>query len=89
MDISKVKPIGKRILVKITKKEQQKGGILLVAEEQHNYVNATVVAIGSVENLNVGDSLLIPRYFQNKIEDEENKETYGLIIEDEVLGVFA
>lgn len=88
MDISKLKPMGKRVLIQIHKVENVKGGLLLVQQQETPYKQANVIAVGNVEGLNVGDVVLIYSYMPNQIEDEVTKEFYCLISEDDILGVF-
>lgn len=59
----KLKPLGKRVLVKKLKEEAEKKGIVLPedVEKDEQYVRAEVVEVGTLENMSLkkGDKVLI------------------------------
>jgi len=59
----KVKPIGERILVKREKiEEKSSGGIILTQTQQEAPAQGEVRAIGDVEGIEVGDTIVFSKY---------------------------
>ena len=59
----KVKPIGERILVKREKiEEKSTGGIILTQTQQEAPAQGEVRAVGDVEGIGVGDTVVFSKY---------------------------
>ena len=59
----KVKPIGERVLVKREEAEKTTaGGIILQVETQERPAQGEVIAVGEVESVQVGDTVIFGRY---------------------------
>ena len=59
----KVKPIGERILVKREKiEEKSSGGIILTQTQQEVPAQGEVRAVGDVEGIEVGDTVVFGKY---------------------------
>ena len=59
----KVKPIGERVLVRREKAEKTTaGGIILQAESIERPVQGEVIAVGDVESVEVGDTIIFGKY---------------------------
>jgi len=59
----KVKPIGERILVKREKiEEKSSGGIILTQTQQEVPAQGEVHAVGDVEGIEVGDTVVFGKY---------------------------
>lgn len=97
MSAPKIKPLGKRVLVKRVKAEQSKGGILLPDSAQEKPKQGSVVAVGpgafskegEFERLElvIGDTILFSSYagVEVKMDDKENE--YLIMSQDDVLAV--
>ena len=59
----KVKPIGERVLIKREEAEKTTaGGIILQVETQERPAQGEVIAVGEVESVQVGDTVIFGRY---------------------------
>lgn len=59
----KVKPIGERVLVKREEAEKTTaGGIILQAESIERPAQGEVIAVGDVESVKVGDTIIFGKY---------------------------
>ena len=89
----KIKPLGKRILVKRSQSEETKGGILLPESAKEKPKRGEVVSVGPGSlgedgklqplNLAVGDTVLFGAYAGVEVEDGD----YLIMTEDDVLAV--
>lgn len=70
-----IKPNGKRILVKINEvEEQQMGGIILPSQNDQTLPREGVVlAIGQVNDINVGDKVIISKTGGVEVENDQGK----------------
>ena len=63
----KVKPIGERLLVKREKiEEKSTGGIILTQTTQEQPAQGEVRAVGDVEGIEVGDTIVFGKYAGNE-----------------------
>jgi chaperonin GroES len=94
----KIKPIGDRILVRLSEdKEQVRGGIIIPDSAKEKPQEAEVIALGTGKKnedgkvlpfeVKVGDRVLISKYGGNEVKLDEEK--YTLVREDDILGVIA
>lgn len=97
MGVPKIKPLGKRILVKRVKAQASKGGILLPESAQEKPKQGDVVAVGpgsfskegeleKVE-LSVGDKVLFSAYAGTEVKTEDQDSEYLIMSQDDVLAV--
>lgn len=97
MSTPKIQPLGKRVLVKRTKAEQSKGGILLPDSAQEKPKQGSVVAVGpggfSKEGefekleLAIGDKVLFSSYAGVEVKTEDKESEYLIMSQDDVLAV--
>lgn len=97
--MSKIKPLGKRILIQRTKANTSKGGILLPDTAQEKPKEGTVVAVGPGETtedgtlkpmtVKVGDKILFGAYAGTEVKNREGNEEFLILSEDDVLGILA
>lgn len=95
--MSKIKPLGNRVLIKREKKTSSKGGILLPDSAQEKPKEGTIVAKGpgklnddgklEVMNVEVGDLVLFSSYAGTEVKDQSDDEEYLIMSEDDILGV--
>lgn len=96
--MSKIKPLGNRVLIKRSKPQPTKGGILLPDSAQEKPKEGVIVAVGPGElndegtrnpmNVKVGDRILFSSYAGTEIKSTENEEEELLIMkEEDILGV--
>ena len=70
----KVKPIGERILVKREKiEEKSTGGIILTQTQQEVPAQGEVRAVGDVEGIGVGDTVVFSKYAGSDALDVEGE----------------
>ena len=91
----KVKPIGDRVLVKPSKEEEKKGGIIIPDTAKEKPQEGKIIAVGTGKvdesgkkipfEVKVGDRVLISKYggTEIKIDGEE----YQILREDDILGI--
>jgi len=97
MSAPKIKPLGKRVLVKRAKAQQTKGGILLPDAAQEKPKQGDVVAVGpgafSKEGefekleLAIGDKILFSSYAGIEVKTEDKDNEYLIMSQDDVLAV--
>ena len=98
MSKPKIKPLGNRVLIKRSKAQTTKGGILLPDSAQKKPQEGIVVATGlgkidengKIEKLNVkeGDTILFSSYSGTEIKDQQGVDEELLILsEDDILGI--
>lgn len=95
--MSKVKPLGKRVLVKRFKATATKGGILLPDSAQEKPKEGQVIAVGPGKSnedgtyepvtLKVGDRILFSSYSGTEVKCECDEEECLILSEDDVFGV--
>ncbi len=94
---TKVKPLGNRVLIKRSKAQTSKGGILLPDSAQEKPKEGTVIAVGpgkrsengNLETLNVkmGDRVLFSSYAGTEVKTENADEECLILAEDDILGI--
>lgn len=97
MNITKVKPLGNRVLVKRSKAQASKGGILLPDSAQEKPKEGIVVQVGpgsldsegKREQMSVksGDRVLFSSYSGTEVKNTESDEEYLILSEKDILGV--
>lgn len=95
----KIKPLRNRVLVKRSKAETTKGGIILPETAQEKPKEGEVVAVGEGVrdeegrlhqiNLRVGDRILFSSYAGSEVKNSESDEEYLILSEEDILGVFS
>lgn len=91
-----IKPLGNRVLVKRSKAQASKGGILLPDSAQEKPKEGTVVACGPGKtdddgkliqmNVKPGDTVLFTSYAGTEIKSNDN-EDYLIMTEEDLLGI--
>jgi chaperonin GroES len=101
MSQTKIKPLGNRVLIKRSKAQASKGGILLPDTAQEKPKEGIVVAIGpgkmdengKMEKMNVkeGDCVLFSSYSGTEVKDHNNEEgeEFLILAEDDILGILS
>jgi chaperonin GroES len=94
-----IKPLGNRVLIKRTKAQTSKGGILLPDAAQEKQKEGVVLAVGpgktdengSHEQMNVktGDKVLFSSYAGTEVKNLNEDEEYLIMSEDDILGILA
>lgn len=97
--MSKIKPLGNRVLIQRSKPQLTKGGILLPDSAQEKPKEGVIVAVGpgklnqdgKIEPLNVkvGDRILFSSYAGTEIKDTNEQEELLIMSEDDILGVLS
>ncbi|QLH36195.1 MAG: co-chaperone GroES [Parachlamydiaceae bacterium] len=96
--MTKIKPLGNRVLIKRSKPQPTKGGILLPDSAQEKPKEGVIVAVGpgkvndegkrDTMNVKVGDRILFSSYAGTEIKNTEEENDELLIMsEDDILGV--
>jgi chaperonin GroES len=96
--MTKIKPLGSRVLVRRAKKAESKGGILLPDSAQETPREGEVLAIGpgrlnengvvDTPAVEIGDSVLFAAYAGTEVKQGSDDEAQLLILnEDDILGV--
>lgn len=93
--MSKIKPLGNRVLIKRSEKATSKGGILLPDSAQEKPREGVIVAVGpgkrnesgQIEpmNVRVGDRILFSSYSGTEVKNLD--EEYLIMAEEDILGV--
>jgi chaperonin GroES len=93
----KIKPLGNRVLIKRSKAQTSKGGILLPDTAQEKPKEGSVVAVGpgKVDEdgkhepmfVKVGDTVLFSSYSGTEVKDVSEEDEYLIMSEDDILGV--
>ncbi|ASQ48812.1 MAG: co-chaperone GroES [Leptotrichia sp.] len=84
----KIKPLGKRILIKQTEQEEvTKSGIVLPGTaSKEKPIIGEVLAVGKkIEEVSVGDKVIFEKYAGTEVKDGE--ETYLILEKDNVLAI--
>lgn len=97
MSMPKIKPLGNRVLVRRTKAQQSKGGILLPDSAQEKPKEGSVIAVGpgafSKEGeferleLAIGDKVLFSSYAGVEVKTEDKENEYLIMSQDDVLAI--
>lgn len=93
------KPLGNRILLKALEKNKTINGIIVPDTVHEKPIYFEVLAVGEgfyndrgdlipIKNINVGDTILLPKHSGINIVDEETQETVRVANASEVLGIF-
>ena len=95
--MTKLKPLGNRVLVQRSKVKTTKGGILLPDTAQEKPKEGKVVAAGpgkmsddgSIEamSVKVGDTILFGSYAGTEVKEMGDENEYLILSEDEILGI--
>ena len=95
--MSKIKPLGNRVLIKRSKPQPTKGGILLPDSAQEKPKEGVIMAVGpgklndegkrDVMNVKEGDRILFSSYAGTEIKNNEEDEELLIMSEDDILGV--
>jgi chaperonin GroES len=93
--MTKIRPLGDRVLVEPTDvKEMTKGGIIIPDNAKEKPMEGKVIAVGKKRDkdgkeikfdVKVGDSVLLPKYGGTEV--KLNTKTYQLVREEDLLGV--
>lgn len=97
--MSKIKPLGNRVLIKRSKAQPTKGGILLPDSAQEKPKEGVIVAVGPGKlndegkrdplNVKIGDRILFSSYAGTEIKNTEEEEELLIMSEDDILGVLS
>ncbi|MEI8300462.1 MAG: co-chaperone GroES [Chlamydiota bacterium] len=93
----KIKPLGKRVLIKRVKAQQSRGGILLPESAQEKPKQGDVIAVGPgvfskdgeferVE-LAIGDKVLFSAYAGSEVKTADQENEYLIMSQDDVLAI--
>lgn len=95
--MEKIKPLNNRVLVKRSKTQTSKGGIILPDTAQEKPKEGEIVAVGpglrdeegKVHPLavKVGDRVLFTSYAGTEVKDKVSEEEYLILSEEDILGV--
>ena len=84
----KIKPLGKRILIKQTEQEEvTKSGIVLpgTASKEKPIIGGVLAVGKKIEEVSVGDKVIFEKYAGTEVKDGE--ETYLILEKDNVLAI--
>ena len=84
----KIKPLGKRILIKQTEQEEvTKSGIVLpgTASKEKSIIGEVLAVGKKIEEVSVGDKVIFEKYAGTEVKDGE--ETYLILEKDNVLAI--
>lgn len=94
---AKIKPLGNRVVVRRSKAQTSKGGILLPDSAQERPREGEVVAAGPGKTnesgqlepiaVKVGDSILFGSYAGTEVKQDD--EEYLILSEDDILGILS
>lgn len=97
--MKKIKPLSNRLLVKRSKMEKSKGGILLPETAQEKPKIGEVIAAGPGKrdeegqltplSVNVGDRVIFGAYAGTEVKDSSGDEEYLILSEDDILGIIS
>lgn len=97
--MGKIKPLANRVLIKRSKAQTTKGGIILPDTAQEKPKEGEVIAVGPGHRddegtlhpltVKVGDRILFSSYAGTEVRDAAAEEDYLILSEDDILGVFA
>lgn len=97
--MANIKPLGNRVLIKRSKAQTTKGGILLPDTAQEKPKEGVVVAAGPGKmneegrteplNVKVGDRILFGSYAGTEVKTHEGEEEYLILSEEDILGILS
>lgn len=97
MSSKNIKPLGNRILIKRSKAQTSKGGILLPDAAQEKPKEGLVVAVGpgkvdeqgknETMHVKAGDRVLFSSYAGTEVKDLEAEEEFLILSQDDILGI--
>lgn len=95
--MSKIRPLGNRVLVKRFKAQTTKGGIILPDTAQEKPKEGEVIAVGPGRvddegkmhsmHVKVGDKVLFGSYSGTEVKQSDQDEEQLILSEDDILGV--
>lgn len=82
----KVKPINKRLIIKLLKKEEKPGALIILENDKshENYFEIVEVSLDSNPDFNIGDKVYIDRYSNHAIEGTDD---LFIVREENVIGI--
>lgn len=96
---TKIKPLGNRVLIKRSKPQATKGGILLPDSAQEKPKEGIVEAVGPGKmdengkreslNVKVGDRVLFSSYSGTEVKNRDGELEYLILSEDDILGILS
>lgn len=99
MSTKNIKPLGNRVLIKRSKAQASKGGILLPDSAQEKQKEGIIMAVGpgktddngQKETMHVkdGDRVLFSSYAGTEVKNAESDEEYLIMSQDDILGILA
>lgn len=100
MTKTNIKPLGNRVLIKRSKAQTSKGGILLPDAAQEKPKEGLIVAVGPGKrddngnlekmHINEGDRVLFSSYSGTEVKNMNGEdEEYLIIAEDDILGILS
>lgn len=97
--MSKIKPLGNRVLIQRAKPQPSKGGILLPETAQEKPKEGLVLAVGPGKiddqgnkepmNVKTGDRVLFSSYSGTEVKNIAGEEECIIMAEDEILGILS
>jgi chaperonin GroES len=97
MHANKIKPLGKRVVIKRAEAKTTKGGIILPDTAKEKPKMGVVIAVGPgytdedgklhPMNVAVGDEILFSAYSGVEVKSDEAGVEYLILSEDDILGV--
>lgn len=97
MSNKNIKPLGNRVLIKRSKAQTTKGGILLPDTAQEKPKEGVVVAVGpgktddngkiELMNVKIGDRVLFSSYSGTEVKQISEEEEFLIMSEDDILGI--
>lgn len=97
--MANIKPLGNRVLIKRSKTQTSKGGILLPDSAQEKPKEGVVISTGPGKtsdegrtdpvNVKAGDRVLFSSYSGTEVKNSENEEEYLILAEDDILGILS
>lgn len=97
--MTKIKPLGNRVLIKRSKPQPTKGGILLPDSAQEKPKEGVIVAVGPGKlndegktepmNVKIGDCILFSSYAGTEIKNTDEEDELLIMSEEDILGVLS
>ena len=92
-----VQPLGNRVLIKRSKMQTSKGGILLPETAKEKPKQGEVLAVGPGKYdekgelkkvlVSIGDCVLFSSYAGTEVKTEDDQEEYLILSEEDILGI--
>lgn len=92
----KIKPVGNRVVIEITKQAQTSAsGIILAVEEKNEQQKGIVVAVGSgygdekelTNSIKVGQTVLFGKYGGDDYRDESQNKDYKIVSSKDIIAI--